>query len=673
MSLRKISYGLFSVIVFFGIFAFLLQHVTIGEVLDALKSMDKKALLVFLLLSFSMSVFRTWRYQILLRESGESISSLALFFVVIVRNFFSDLLPARLGTLIYVYIVNNRLGAKFSSAASSFALAFLFDIIALAPLVILATFLAGVEVSAAQLVLASVAIIAICAALIAFLPGFCLLASKILRAFGLEAFEKLATQIDETRVELKRLGSKSMYLKLFVISLFVRLSKYSAYYFLLYALLRPFDYTLSQLKPWTVFLGFSAAELSASLPISGIGGFGAYEGAWALAFTLLGFPQDLASLTAISHHLFTQVYGYSLGAVALVILLLPIWKWQTKSSERKFSFPFAAQALASVLFFAALFSGASAVLNADQPKQLGAKGDVKVDRQKMRAAKKWLASGPYRVVFDSNISGSFGIYMLDEKGNTVALADSPEHEVYPASDPNGKFIVYGRTKYLARNAPADIWILEAGQKEPRLLVKDGTFPTVSKDGKRIFFERKRRRVMMHDLETGKNTLLFPKKPSKFRRYTISKPRLNADESWVAFTSDRGERWTAYAAEIATGEFKRVGKGCEPTWFEQGFNALWVVKSGRKAGSGFGKSNLEDETSDIFFDKGEPYGHEYFPTLEENDRYLLHSACPPDEHAHETSNYELFVKDFESGDFLQLTQNGATNRWAKLTTFPVPAQ
>ena len=73
-----------------------------------------------------------------------------------------------------------------------------------------------------------------------------------------------------------------------------------------------------------MLVGLVAAESSASLPVSGIAGFGAYEGVWAFTFEFLGFPEKIAQLTAISHHLFTQLYGYSIGALALMLLLLPI-------------------------------------------------------------------------------------------------------------------------------------------------------------------------------------------------------------------------------------------------------------------------------------------------------------------------------------------------------------
>ena len=73
-------------------------------------------------------------------------------------------------------------------------------------------------------------------------------------------------------------------------------------------------------------MGACGAEFSASLPISGIAGFGAYEGTWAIIFTILGFPQKLAITTGISHHLITQVWGYSLGVICLALLLLPLFK-----------------------------------------------------------------------------------------------------------------------------------------------------------------------------------------------------------------------------------------------------------------------------------------------------------------------------------------------------------
>ena len=77
------------------------------------------------------------------------------------------------------------------------------------------------------------------------------------------------------------------------------------------------------LLPASVFWGVCAAEVAASLPVSGLAGFGAYEGAWTIAFYNLGLTKELAAMTGVAHHLFTQVYGYSIGVLALLVLLLP--------------------------------------------------------------------------------------------------------------------------------------------------------------------------------------------------------------------------------------------------------------------------------------------------------------------------------------------------------------
>jgi uncharacterized membrane protein YbhN (UPF0104 family) len=126
----------------------------------------------------------------------------------------------------------------------------------------------------------------------------------------------------EAERELKHAGEEGVYLRLFSLSLLVRLSKYGSLYLLLRALLRPLESGGGELSPAKVFLGLVSSELAASLPISGIAGFGVYEGTWSLVFTLLGMPAELAATTGVSHHVFTQVYGYLLGAAALLLLLL---------------------------------------------------------------------------------------------------------------------------------------------------------------------------------------------------------------------------------------------------------------------------------------------------------------------------------------------------------------
>jgi len=327
---RRLIYFVFSLGVTVGVFAFLFRNISLREVVDLILNSHRGALVLFVLLSLTMSVLRTWRYSMVLNVLGHVPSRVALYLVVLVRNFFSDLLPARLGTLIYVYIVTSRLGVPFGAAAASFALAFLFDIIALVPLLLVA---------------------ALCSVATAGVPGWLLVSGSLVVAvvslsvlFAMEPVLRLGTSLfsrlpmspegrcqklfghwQAAEQEIHRAKEAGIYWKLLLLSAGVRVFKYTSLYVLLVGLVMPLGYTLSQLSIPRVFVGLCASELAASLPISGIAGFGAYEGTWALVFDLLGF-KNIAQITSVSHHLVTQVYGYGLGVLALLVLLLPVFR-----------------------------------------------------------------------------------------------------------------------------------------------------------------------------------------------------------------------------------------------------------------------------------------------------------------------------------------------------------
>lgn len=327
MSRKHLVYLFFSVLITVSIFYYLFSQISLSEVWGLILGVDRRALYCFVFLAVSMSFFRTWRYLLLLWVVGYRPSALAFFLVVLVRNFFSDLLPARIGSLIYIYVVTARLGIPFASATSSFALSFLFDIVALVPLILIALIMAGsVEsISLGGLLAGSVVLGVISVLLIKYLAWFCKIMAQWVKKYRGE-HNKIFEFLCQTESDIEKVKTAGIFNRLIVLSLLVRITKYASLYIFVYALLKPIGYGFEDLHVAKVLLGICASELAASLPISGIAGFGAYEGAWALTFTMLGFEEKIASLTAVSHHLFTQVYGYSLGALALLLLLLPFFK-----------------------------------------------------------------------------------------------------------------------------------------------------------------------------------------------------------------------------------------------------------------------------------------------------------------------------------------------------------
>ncbi|MBT3194421.1 MAG: flippase-like domain-containing protein, partial [Verrucomicrobia bacterium] len=143
---RKTLYVGLSLLVTIGVFSFIFTHVSLREVLDLILNCNRFALGIFIVLSLLMSLLRMWRYRLVLNTSGYHPSSTALYLVVLVRNLFSDLLPARIGSLVYIYIITNRLGIPFAPATSSFTLSLLFDIIAIAPMILVASLFCAADI-----------------------------------------------------------------------------------------------------------------------------------------------------------------------------------------------------------------------------------------------------------------------------------------------------------------------------------------------------------------------------------------------------------------------------------------------------------------------------------------------------------------------------------------------
>ena len=146
---------------------------------------------------------------------------------------------------------------------------------------------------------------------------------EMLKIFSKQWLVRVEIFLKDTEENLLLARSYNIYWKILALSFGVRLCKYLALYVLLIGLVIPIGYQFSDYPFSKVFIGLCSAELSSSLPISGIAGFGAYEGAWALVFQILGYPEKIAIITGISHHIITQLYGYSLGGLALLALLIP--------------------------------------------------------------------------------------------------------------------------------------------------------------------------------------------------------------------------------------------------------------------------------------------------------------------------------------------------------------
>lgn len=663
-----------------SILSYLFRHVRPGDVLDLLRNADLRAIGMFAILSLATSGFRLWRYRVLLRLSGYEAPPGQLFLIVLVRNAFSDLLPARLGTLIDVYFFTTRLGIPLAAAMSTFSITFVFEILALAPLIALAAWRAGAggALSAGGLLIGGLVLLVGTVIVLALMPwGFGVVAAVVRRWWpGREQWrERLGKVFEDTGTEVRRVQAAGLYGRVLALSVLLRLGKYASLYVFLYALLGPLGHAWSELDPARVFLGLCASEMAASLPISGIAGFGVYEGTWAVVFQLLGFAPDIAKMTSIAHHLFTQAWGYGIGLAALIALMMPIWRRRQASpagvAVRDHPVAFYAKVVVAGVAPALL-----AVAIAHLPPPVAAHAAGPADRPSAAEVQALGAAGAEfggELVFDSTRSGTFGIWRVRLDGSPpVVVADSPEHEMYPDVSPDAAWIVYARAVTLSKRSPSEIRICRPDGSDDRRLADDGTFPTFLPDGRSVLFERDRARVMRVSLEGGEPQEVFPG-PRGFGGYAVVKPRVSPDGRRIVFISNRGSRrgWQVWLADLESGAVRHLGAGCEPAWHPDGRRVVFIREGGMMQGTGIAIRAVDDGEPTVLLDLDAPLGHEYFPAITADGQWLMWGACRPGQHDHLAyeSNYQIFIRRLPDGPPVRVTFDGWNNRWPKRLPTP----
>lgn len=551
MSFRRLQFIIFSCVVSAGIFYYLFTRISLDEVLEIVRSLELAWFGYFLVFSMLMSIFRTWRYHLLLNASGFQVKKIPLFLVTLVRNCFSDLLPARLGTLIYVYLIRTRLNVPLAPALASFAHAFVFDILALAVLLVPAILFIGSAGQSGHIMLAAgVGLAGICILIVYFLPWLTAWSAKIVSRLPVipqNWRHWLVTELQFLRNHLLHVREHGLYWQVLALSLCVRLCKYLGLYVLLLGLVLPLGYLAANFPFPKVFLGLCSAELAASLPISGIAGFGVYEGAWAMVFQMLGYTEKLAVLTSISHHLITQVYGYSLGGIALLVLILPIFKEDVNMGSvgdegggvaRHFWLKFTVSVGAAVVLCLLLL-----------PDGTKTDGIARAEPTSGEAAIGSLSIAG-KVVYQR----TDGIYVTEISGaenNNGKTERLVSEGTYPRWSPDGRQIAYVRGN--------DIMLYNLKGKNARKLTTAGQARAVCfrADGKAVLFTDGKS-VREVDIASGVDLELIS--GSRFLEIDIA-----SDASQLTVTEKTFTGYRVRIYNLKTGEEASVAKGCSASF------------------------------------------------------------------------------------------------------------
>jgi uncharacterized membrane protein YbhN (UPF0104 family) len=330
MSKNKIFYLALSLAISILLVGLLLSKIQTRDLIQTLANIYWPAFFLYVGTSLCSSWLRAWRYKWLLRP--EPISWGKMFLVTFIRNGFDDLLPARIGSLSYVYVLNRRLNFSFESAASTFVIAFIFDFLTLSPFLGLAILIVGLGASAisglALLLLSLLLFIIVFFILWQVIPIFRVLLNiyqsllRFLKVQGKTGAQHSIAKLHMTMNSLSEIRARKIYLPMFLLSLLIRLGKYISLYFLFFALLRSHGFMIKDLSFWKTILGTTGAEMTSVFPVKGLAGFGTWESAWAVAFRLMNFEPGLAIISGIGVHLITNIFEYGLGLISILILIL---------------------------------------------------------------------------------------------------------------------------------------------------------------------------------------------------------------------------------------------------------------------------------------------------------------------------------------------------------------
>ncbi len=301
------------------VYLFAAQGADPWALVPLVRAISLPGLLAYVAISAVALALRALRYRVLL---GGFVPFWPLVLVTAVRNMAVDLIPARVGAAAsYLYLVTARLGLPLEAGVASFALSFILDTLAVAPLLVLALLAVGsAPMPPAVLAGGSLAILLGSVAALWMLAPILRIAASV--AGRLPAGGRLVPLLGAAAAEVERSERARTLVPALGLSLLLRLTKYASYYCLLQALLASRDEAGATLSFLRVFLAVAGAELAASLPLPTIMSLGPYEAAGAAGFAFwLGLPRDLATLAVTAFHALSQVHDYGLGLLALVWIM----------------------------------------------------------------------------------------------------------------------------------------------------------------------------------------------------------------------------------------------------------------------------------------------------------------------------------------------------------------
>ena len=673
-----------------------------GDVLVALRSALPALVAAYALCQLLQALARAQRARVLLRASlpaGTNTPGLFhMLLVTFVRGACADMLPARLGELSYVAMLNRGCAVPAGDCLSSLSIGLLFDFLAL-----LAVLAVSIPAAAQGLTLVGsmLMLAAICAAGVALL----FFALPVAAGWRWERFAlfrwrpvawllKLARDVAAAVVAVRRGRVAGRVLAL---SLAVRAAKYAGLYALFVAVTRPLWPALSHAPVSAVLVALIAAEGAASLPVPTFMSFGSYEAGGLAALTALGFPAGDSLVAMMAMHLLSQAIDYSLGGLAFLV-----FSWCAHPARKgddgdsgdlgdKGANPAngvndanrAGRARLARLLLALLFLFASLLFAAWQARAIQKRGRltappkgeaVQPTAAEAAARDAMMRAFGGRIVWSSNRSGSHDLWILDGPGaQPRRLTRSGFTDTYPRFSPDGAKVAFSRSTepwVSQRNFDKwDTWVLDLATGEETLAATNayqaswcGAVPSDCPESDGLCFVRDG----SGGIDGGRRLVFKPRcwDGSWDCEEEVDLPLEGTDGAYVSLPDATGDgkgdlrialtlRGKRRATVFAESEFmtagpyrtKDVAGGCQMVlWWRGSTNGCaWIDHPGRMKNAIYARNSLWNEESYVLLDAPEPWSHEYFPRFAGEGRWLVYGASTGG-HEQDSADYEIFLWD-----------------------------
>ena len=469
---------------------------------------------LYVVTSFIQTFFRALRYGVILRTSGEAVpGKFHLFLVAMSRNMFVDMLPARLGELSYIAMLNRGFKVGVDACLSSLAISFVFDLFALALLIL---GLIGYQLLFADLqpwiIGTFLMILVVSGGILVFLFPVLQWLSTRLAIFHFASkglVGKLMSLFEDTVASLQLARQGKIIGRVLALSIGVRIFKYLGLYLIFLGVVLPSFPDIDR-EFSSVLIALVSAEASASLPVPSFMSFGTYEAGGAFALIALGAGKAISVIVMLALHIWSQVVDYGLGIGATILFIFIVSSSldspAVQRPVRRKSWALVATILFGVglVFFVFELRSVKKLGSFRPPKP----GQPVLTAGTQRPPDPILAGLRGFVIWSSNRFGNHDLVMLTLPDQQLTrLTTDPHTEYFPRISPDGSKVVFCRSRepwVSQRNYFAwDVYLLDLPTGEIRLLAGNGNSPTWSADGEKVYFQRRGNQLVEHTLAGGK--------------------------------------------------------------------------------------------------------------------------------------------------------------------------